>query len=110
MHYILARSEYYFQRLTIIVSFVQCADSKFSQQELPACKPLLTPKLVTIPVTNLIFLQTYICSITRDLMRSLNVLTQVVAVFLIIAVLFIPIGLAALLASEKVSKVNVSDH
>ncbi|KAM0926663.1 hypothetical protein ACQ4PT_003658 [Festuca glaucescens] len=45
--------------------------SKFSQQELPACKPLLTPKLV-------------------------------ITVFLLMAVLFIPIGLAALFASLQV--------
>ncbi|XP_047083411.1 putative ALA-interacting subunit 4 [Lolium rigidum] len=45
--------------------------SKFSQQELPACKPLLTPKLV-------------------------------VTIFSLMAVLFIPIGLAALFASLQV--------
>jgi hypothetical protein len=42
------------------------ADSKFSQQELPACKPLLTPKLVTIPATNLFDLQIYIFAITHQ--------------------------------------------
>ncbi|XP_047092958.1 ALA-interacting subunit 1-like [Lolium rigidum] len=55
--------------------------SKFSQQELPACKPLLIPKLV-------------------------------VTVFLLMAVLFIPIGLAALFASlqavELVERYDIS--
>ncbi|KAJ3682015.1 hypothetical protein LUZ60_014588 [Juncus effusus] len=48
--------------------------SQFSQQELPACKPLLTPGIV-------------------------------IATFFVIAVIFIPIGLASLAASQSVVEV-----
>uniref|UniRef100_A0A0D9Z1B1 ALA-interacting subunit n=1 Tax=Oryza glumipatula TaxID=40148 RepID=A0A0D9Z1B1_9ORYZ len=46
-------------------------DSKFTQQELPACKPLLTPGIV-------------------------------VATFLLIGIIFVPIGLASLSASQEI--------
>ncbi|KAF9677038.1 hypothetical protein SADUNF_Sadunf08G0065800 [Salix dunnii] len=49
-------------------------DSKFTQQELPACKPILTPKWV-------------------------------VSAFMIIAIVFIPIGIACLLGSRDVVEV-----
>ncbi|KAJ8550183.1 hypothetical protein K7X08_033890 [Anisodus acutangulus] len=52
-----------------------CAvDSRFTQQELPACKPILTPQWV-------------------------------VTTFIFIGIIFIPIGLAALSASEKVVEI-----
>uniref|UniRef100_M8AY72 ALA-interacting subunit n=1 Tax=Aegilops tauschii TaxID=37682 RepID=M8AY72_AEGTA len=49
-------------------------DSKFTQQELPACKPILTPKWV-------------------------------ISVFLLVGVIFVPIGVASLLASNKVVEI-----
>ncbi|KAA8547649.1 hypothetical protein F0562_004078 [Nyssa sinensis] len=48
--------------------------SRFTQQELPACKPILTPALV-------------------------------ITTFILIGIIFIPIGLASLFASEKVVEV-----
>ncbi|MCI27029.1 ALA-interacting subunit 3-like, partial [Trifolium medium] len=48
--------------------------SKFTQQELPACKPILTPRAV-------------------------------ISAFLLVSVVFIPIGVASLLASRKVVEI-----
>ena len=48
--------------------------SKFTQQELPACKPLLTPRAV-------------------------------ISVFLLVSVVFVPVGVASLLASRKVVEI-----
>ncbi|VAI56351.1 unnamed protein product [Triticum turgidum subsp. durum] len=48
--------------------------SKFTQQELPACKPILTPKWV-------------------------------ISVFVLVGVIFVPIGVASLLASNKVVEI-----
>lgn len=48
--------------------------SKFTQQELPACKPILTPKWV-------------------------------ISVFVLVGVIFVPIGVAALLASHQVVEI-----
>jgi hypothetical protein len=80
------------------LSFVFRADSKFWQQELPASKPVLTPKIVTIPITNLFDLQICICCTTHADMWT----SQVVTVFLLIAFLFIPIGVVTLNASRQV--------
>ncbi|XP_020223719.1 ALA-interacting subunit 3 [Cajanus cajan] len=48
--------------------------SKFTQQELPACKPILTPRAV-------------------------------ISAFLLVSVVFVPIGVAALIASRKVVEI-----
>lgn len=48
--------------------------SKFTQQELPACKPILTPKWV-------------------------------ISVFVLVGAIFVPIGVASLLASQKVVEI-----
>ncbi|KAL5208416.1 hypothetical protein ABZP36_032851 [Zizania latifolia] len=48
--------------------------SKFTQQELPACKPILTPKWV-------------------------------ISVFLLVGIIFVPIGLVSLMASRKVVEI-----
>ncbi|MED6157587.1 ALA-interacting subunit 3 [Stylosanthes scabra] len=48
--------------------------SKFTQQELPACKPILTPRAV-------------------------------ISVFLLVSVVFVPVGVASLLASRKVVEI-----
>ncbi|XP_020572410.1 ALA-interacting subunit 1-like [Phalaenopsis equestris] len=53
--------------------------SRFTQQELPACKPILTPSIV-------------------------------IATFSLIGVVFIPIGLASLSASEKVVEIVYQYH
>lgn len=48
--------------------------SKFTQQELPACKPILTPRAV-------------------------------ISAFLLVSVVFVPIGVASLIASRKVVEI-----
>lgn len=59
-------------------SFIYCLffviDSKFTQQELPACKPILTPGWV-------------------------------ITSFIVVGIVFIPIGLASLFASERVVEI-----
>ncbi|OIW11699.1 hypothetical protein TanjilG_12218 [Lupinus angustifolius] len=50
------------------------SDSKFTQQELPACKPILTPRAV-------------------------------ISAFLLVSVVFVPIGVVSLMASRKVVEI-----
>uniref|UniRef100_M8CJT5 ALA-interacting subunit n=1 Tax=Aegilops tauschii TaxID=37682 RepID=M8CJT5_AEGTA len=66
-------------------------DSKFTQQELPACKPLLTPEIVTIRISDACLSSSFSCCTTH-----------VIAAFALIGALFVPIGLASLHASRQV--------
>ncbi|KAI7727012.1 hypothetical protein M8C21_030488, partial [Ambrosia artemisiifolia] len=56
--------------------------SRFTQQELPACKPILTPKWVG----NFVF-------------------SNVISAFLLVTIVFIPIGLASFFASRDVVEI-----
>ncbi|KAG5015867.1 hypothetical protein JHK82_021547 [Glycine max] len=61
--------------------------SKFTQQELPACKPILTPRAVTLPTTIFVI-------------RCI-----VISAFLLVSIVFVPIGVASLIASRKVVEI-----
>nr|DAD44073.1 TPA_asm: hypothetical protein HUJ06_002303 [Nelumbo nucifera] len=58
----------------ILYNLTCISDSRFTQQELPACKPILTPKWV-------------------------------ISAFLLVSIIFIPIGVASLLASRDVVEI-----
>jgi hypothetical protein len=94
------RDELIFLRITTINTQLYTSnilDSRFTQQELPACKPLLTPGIVCLnsSITLLIHFQNFV--------EFYECTLQVIGIFALIAVIFIPIGLASLSASESVS-------
>ncbi|XP_041007743.1 ALA-interacting subunit 1-like isoform X1 [Juglans microcarpa x Juglans regia] len=63
--------------------------SRFTQQELPACKPILTPGWVY-------HLEFYL---------HINFWFQVITTFIVVGIIFIPIGFASLFASEWVVEI-----
>lgn len=79
------------------------SDSRFTQQELPACKPILTPKWVNIPgrLHVPLILSAFIEYIPNNAPSFIS-LVQVIGTFLLVSVVFIPIGVVSLFASRDV--------
>ena len=83
------------------------SDSKFTQQELPACKPILTPKWVILYFK---YLQNLTCTLRFQIHEHLRnqifdeifVSLQVISAFMLVSIVFIPIGVASLFASREV--------
>jgi hypothetical protein len=67
------------------------------QQELQACRPVLTPKMVTF-VYSVIYLTYMYILFTCCILFSL----QIISIWWIITIILIPIGVALLTASENV--------
>lgn len=90
------------RKLTCIVHF-NGSDSRFSQQELPACKPILSPGWVSIlfSIRFGLFRPQSLYSFVFFMLPS-RFWFQVVSIFITIGIVFIPIGFAALFASERV--------
>ncbi|KAH9612062.1 hypothetical protein KSS87_011913, partial [Heliosperma pusillum] len=82
-------------------------DSRFTQQELPACKPILTPRWVWRMNSAPSFLDCFYFTIQSPCIptSTLSLLIQVISAFMVISVVFIPIGVASLFASRDVVEV-----
>lgn len=81
------------------LAYFYLSDSRFTQQELPACKPILTPAWAS----SLIDLISRVKTISYCLQDLLLIAFQVITAYMLVAVVFIPIGLASLSASESVN-------
>lgn len=93
--------------LLLYDSFFSLSDSKFTQQELPACKPILTPKWVSFTVCcyasnfTCIFGKLAAC-VGKVLIEEALSFLQVILTFLVVGIAFVPIGITSLLASRDV--------
>lgn len=91
---------------TVWIATLNAAYYHFTQQSLPACKPVLTPTWVSFwmlpDLTRKSFVIFHYASIIMDLKCWLCLL-QVITVFLLMGVLFIPVGLVVLHTSRSVS-------
>eukprot|EP01018_Ginkgo_biloba_P030317 Gb_23087 [translate_table: standard] len=76
---------FYIEKLATFV----LPDSRFTQQELPACKPLLTPGWDETNILELVL----VC------------IDEVMTIFVLVGLIFIPIGVASLIASHKVVEI-----
>lgn len=102
---------FFFFYLSTNIQF-NSSDSRFTQQELPACKPILTPKWVRIlqyfaklPIyVYWIFLCTnWYCFFFPFPSLLGAYFMQVISAFMLVTLIFVPIGVASLFASRGVS-------
>lgn len=84
-------------------------DSRFTQQELPACKPILTPRWVRI--LSHFFIHMLILQLFKRDLGPMNYPfhLQVISAFMLVSIVFIPIGLVSLFASRDVC-LQLNEH